>query len=105
MRTMNDVVAHTCEPSLQMPRPFLQRRGEALHVAGSPVRRVSYDVCQELSYAVAQTVPHNSRSVVIIASTDMTHLCRAANCVNLPLPSLPPAYPEASGRSDAEWIM
>jgi AmmeMemoRadiSam system protein B len=66
---------------------------------------VSYEVCQELSYAVAQTVPYSSRSVVIIASTDMTHLCRAIHCVNLPLPSLPPAYPEATGRPDAEWIM
>ena len=105
MRLMDDMVAHTCEHSLQMPRPFLQRRGEALHVAGSPVRRVSYDVCQELSYAVAQTVPHSSYSMVIIDSTDMTHLCRAVHCVNLPLPSLPPAYPEAPGRPDVELSM
>ena len=105
MRIMDDVVAHTCEPSLQMPPPFLQRRGEAFHVAGSSLGLISYDVCQELSYAVAQTVPQSSCSVVIIASTDMTRLCRAVHCVNLPLPSLPPAYPEAPGRPDAEWIM
>jgi hypothetical protein len=66
---------------------------------------VFYEVCQELSYAVAQTVPHRSRSVVIVANTDMTHLCRTVRYVNLPLPSLPPAYPEALGRPNAEWIM
>jgi AmmeMemoRadiSam system protein B len=38
---------------------------------------VSYDVCQELGYAVAQTMSHSSRSVVIIASTDMTPLMPA----------------------------
>jgi hypothetical protein len=35
------------------------------------------DVCQELGYAVAQTMPHSSCSEVIIASTDMTPLMPA----------------------------
>jgi AmmeMemoRadiSam system protein B len=37
---------------------------------------MSYEVCQDLGYAVAQTVPGNSRSVVIVASTYMPYCGR-----------------------------
>jgi hypothetical protein len=48
------------------------------------------DVCQELGYAVAQTMPHSSRSVVIIASTDMTPLMPGCT-LREPPPAFTPA--------------
>jgi AmmeMemoRadiSam system protein B len=68
-----DPVAHAREHSLEVQLPFLQMLGAAFHIVPLVLGVVPYEVCQELAHAVAQTAQRTSRSVVIIASTDMTH--------------------------------
>jgi AmmeMemoRadiSam system protein B len=68
-----DPVAHAREHSLEVQLPFLQMLGEAFHIVPLVLGLVPYEVCEELAHAVAQAVRRTSRSVVIIASTDMTH--------------------------------
>jgi MEMO1 family protein len=72
----DDPVAHAREHSLEMQLPFLQLLGEAFHIVPLVLGFLPYEVCQELGHAVAQTVQHSDRSVVIVASTDMTHCGR-----------------------------
>jgi AmmeMemoRadiSam system protein B len=71
-----DSVAHTREHSLEVQLPFLQMCGKAFHIVPLVLGLLPYAVCQELGHAVAQTVQNTSRSVVIVASTDMTHCGR-----------------------------
>jgi MEMO1 family protein len=72
----NDPVAHAREHSLEVQLPFLQMLGEGFHIVPLVLGLVPYEVCQELGHAVAQAVQCISRSVVIVASTDMTHCGR-----------------------------
>jgi MEMO1 family protein len=72
----DDPVAHAREHSLEMQLPFLQLLGEAFHIVPLVLGFLPYEVCQELGHAVAQTVQRSDRSVVIVASTDMTHCGR-----------------------------
>jgi len=72
-RIREDPSAHAREHSLEVQLPFLQMLGEAFHIVPLLLGLLPYDVCQELGHAVAQTVRRSERSVVIVASTDMTH--------------------------------
>jgi MEMO1 family protein len=71
-----DPVAHAREHSLEVQLPFLQTLGAAFHIVPLVLGPLPYDSCQELGHALAQTVQRTSRSVVIVASTDMTHCGR-----------------------------
>jgi AmmeMemoRadiSam system protein B len=68
-----DPIAHAGEHSLEVQLPFLQLLGEAFQIVPLVLGLIPYEVCQELAHAVAQTVQRTSRTVVIVASTDMTH--------------------------------
>jgi AmmeMemoRadiSam system protein B len=72
----DDPIAHAREHSLEMQLPFLQMLDEACRIVPLILGPVPYEVCQELGHAVAQTVQRSGRSVVIVASTDMTHCGR-----------------------------
>jgi AmmeMemoRadiSam system protein B len=72
-RIRDDPVAHAGEHSLELQLPFLQLLGEAFHIVPLVLGLLPYEACQELGHAVAQTVQCTGRSVVIVASTDMTH--------------------------------
>jgi MEMO1 family protein len=69
----DDPVAHASEHSLEVQLPFLQMLGEGFQIVPLILGLVPYEVCQALGHAVAQAVQCLSRSVVIVASTDMTH--------------------------------
>jgi MEMO1 family protein len=71
-----DPVAHAREHSLEVHLPFLQVLGAAFHIVPLVLGLLPYEVCQELGHALAQTVQRTGRSVVIVASTDMTHCGR-----------------------------
>jgi hypothetical protein len=71
-----DSGAHAREHSLEVQLPFLQLLGQAIRIVPLVLGRLSYAACQELGHAVAQTVRRTERSVVIVASTDMTHCGR-----------------------------
>jgi AmmeMemoRadiSam system protein B len=71
-----DSVAHAREHSLEVQLPFLQMLGEAFQIVPLVLGLLPYEACQELGHAVAQTIQRTSRSVVIVASTDMTHCGR-----------------------------
>jgi hypothetical protein len=72
-RIHDDPVAHAGEHSLELQLPFLQLLGGAFHIVPLVLGLLPYEACQELGHAVAQTVRGTGRSVVIVASTDMTH--------------------------------
>jgi MEMO1 family protein len=68
-----DPVAHIPEHSLEVQLPFLQLLGEVFRIVPLVLGLLPYEACRELGHAVAQTVQRTGRSVVIVASTDMTH--------------------------------
>jgi AmmeMemoRadiSam system protein B len=68
--------AHAREHSLEVQLPFLQMCAETFYIVPLVLGSLPYAVCQELGHAVAQTVQNTGRSVVIVASTDMTHCGR-----------------------------
>jgi MEMO1 family protein len=76
LRIREDPLAHAREHSLEVQLPFLQMLGEAFHIVPLVLGLLPYEVCQELGHAIAQTVQRTERSVVIVASTDMTHCGR-----------------------------
>ncbi len=59
-----------------MQLPFLQTLGKACHIVPLALGLVPCEVCQQLGHAVAQTVQRSSRSVIIVASTNMAHCGR-----------------------------
>jgi len=68
-----DDVAHRFEHSLEVQVPFLQYMQENLTIAPIVVSHVSYEVCTAVGQAVAAAVENYGKSVLIVASTDMTH--------------------------------
>lgn len=72
-----DTVAHAREHSLEMQLPFLQALGSGFRIVPLVLGYLPYDVCEALGHAVAQAVQRSSKSVVIVASTDMTHCGRS----------------------------
>jgi MEMO1 family protein len=76
-RIQEDSVAHAREHALEVQLPFLQAIGTAFRIVPLLLGLLSYDVCAELGHAIARTVHGTGRSVVIIASTDMTHCGRS----------------------------
>jgi AmmeMemoRadiSam system protein B len=76
-RIREDSVAHAREHALEVQLPFLQTIGTAFRIVPLLLGLLPYDVCAELGHAIARTVHGIGRSVVIIASTDMTHCGRS----------------------------
>jgi AmmeMemoRadiSam system protein B len=68
-----DGLAHLREHSLEVQLPFLQySRGDFSFVALC-IRQFQYPLLEELGHAIANVVRAANRSVLIVASTDMTH--------------------------------
>jgi MEMO1 family protein len=72
-----DAVVHAREHALEVQLPFLQAIGTTFRIVPLLLGLLPYDVCEGLGHAVAQTIHGTGCSVVIIASTDMTHCGRS----------------------------
>lgn len=72
-----DAVAHAREHSLEMQLLFLQVLSSGFHIVPLVLGPLSYEACEALGHAVAYAVQRAARSVVIVASTDMTHCGRS----------------------------
>lgn len=68
----NDVLAHTCEHSIEVQLPFLQYLyGEDLKIVPVSVGAVDPTATEELGAALAEAL--QTRNVVVIASSDLSH--------------------------------
>jgi AmmeMemoRadiSam system protein B len=72
-----DPTAHAGEHALEVQLPFLQVLGEGIRIVPVVLGMLAYPLCAALGHALAQTVRQARASVVIVASTDMTHCGRS----------------------------
>ena len=68
-----DDVAHRFEHSLEVQVPFLQHMQKNLTIAPIVVSHVSYETCVSVGQGLANAIKSYGKSVLIVASTDMTH--------------------------------
>jgi AmmeMemoRadiSam system protein B len=68
-----DDVAHQFEHSLEVQVPFLQYLQKDLTIAPIVVSHVSYEICVAVGKGLAAAIKSYGKSVLIVASTDMTH--------------------------------
>jgi AmmeMemoRadiSam system protein B len=71
-----DAVAHAYEHSLEVQLPFLQALDGHFRIVPIALGLLSYEACEALGRAIAETVREVARPVVLVASTDMTHCGR-----------------------------
>ncbi len=67
-----DTSAHLHEHSIEVQLPFLQSLGEGKFVPIT-LMKVSYQMCKEVASALTEAVRACGKSVLIVASSDMTH--------------------------------
>ena len=65
--------AHRLEHSLETQLPFLQYFRKQFKIVPICLMRLSFDECQMLTKSIVQAVRSCERSVLIVASSDMTH--------------------------------
>lgn len=68
-----DDTAHCYEHSLEVQVPFLQYFQNALHILPISVSQLSLQQCRQAAQELAQAIRSAKRSVLLVASTDMTH--------------------------------
>lgn len=68
-----DYEAHMYEHSLEVQVPFLQYFQPRLEIAPVCLGHMPYETCEEIGRAVAETIQAAGRTVLMVASTDMTH--------------------------------
>ncbi|MHB0867085.1 MAG: AmmeMemoRadiSam system protein B [Thermoleophilia bacterium] len=68
-----DESAHEFEHSIEVQLPFLQYLKPDLTFVPICLMLNSFDACREIGVAIAAAVKRDERSVLIIASSDMTH--------------------------------
>ena len=68
-----DYQAHMYEHSLEVQVPFLQYFQPELEIVPVCLSHMSYETCEEIGRAVAETIQEAGRPVLMVASTDMTH--------------------------------
>lgn len=68
-----DDTAHRYEHSLEVQVPFLQYFEETLHILPISVSQLSLQQCRQAAQELAQVIQSSDRSVLLVASTDMTH--------------------------------
>jgi len=68
-----DDLAHQFEHSLEVQVPFLQYMQKDLTIAPIVVSHVSYETCVTVGKGLAAAIKSYGKSVLIVASTDMTH--------------------------------
>jgi MEMO1 family protein len=71
-----DEVAHTCEHSIEVQLPFLQRVLGEFSLAPLSLAHISVEECAEIGAAITDIVIENTRSgtrTVVMASSDLSH--------------------------------
>ncbi len=68
-----DDTAHCYEHSLEVQVPFLQYFQEELQVLPISISQLSLSQCRQIARELAQVIQSSNRSVLLVASTDMTH--------------------------------
>ncbi|MHB1390356.1 MAG: AmmeMemoRadiSam system protein B [Thermoleophilia bacterium] len=68
-----DETAHQHEHSIEVQLPFLQYLKPALSFVPISLMLADFDSCRRIGDAIADVVRREERSVLIIASSDMTH--------------------------------
>jgi len=68
-----DYQAHMYEHSLEVQVPFLQYFQPELKIVPVCLGHMSYQACEEIAQAVANTIKGAHRPILMVASTDMTH--------------------------------
>jgi hypothetical protein len=69
----SDERAHLDEHSLETQLPFLQYFRKRFKIVPICLMHLSLEECEELSRAIVQVVQEAKRTVLIVASSDMTH--------------------------------
>lgn len=69
----DDYSAHEDEHSLETQLPFIQYFRKDLKIVPICLQRVSLDHCDQVSRAIVSAVQELARTVLIVASSDMTH--------------------------------
>jgi AmmeMemoRadiSam system protein B len=68
-----DEVAHRFEHSLEVQVPFLQFFRKNISIVPLVLSMLSYDACVEVGLGIAAAIKKYDRSVLLVASTDMSH--------------------------------
>jgi len=68
-----DNQAHQKEHSLETQLPFLQFYRDEFKIVPICMMRLGLDECEEISRSIVKAVRQTGRSVLIVASSDMTH--------------------------------
>jgi hypothetical protein len=68
-----DDTAHCSEHSLEVQLPFLQYFQNALHILPLCFSQLSWQQCCQAAQELVQVIRSANRSVLLVASTDMTH--------------------------------
>jgi MEMO1 family protein len=68
-----DETAHQFEHSLEVQVPFLQMLQKKLCIVPLVLSRISYPLCEEVAESLAAVINSNSKDILIVASSDMSH--------------------------------
>ncbi len=68
-----DESAHQFEHSLEVQIPFLHALQKNLSIVPLVISHISYALCQEIAQTLATTIEKYSGSVLMLASSDMSH--------------------------------
>lgn len=68
-----DAAAHAYEHSIEVQLPFLQHLKGEVRFVPIALMTTDTDVCQDIGMAIAGAIMEEARSVLIVASSDMTH--------------------------------
>jgi AmmeMemoRadiSam system protein B len=65
--------AHQFEHSLETQLPFLQYLKKSFRIVPICLKKVDFSICKKLSEGIVKALEQTEKSVLIIASSDMTH--------------------------------
>ncbi len=68
-----DHLAHRFEHSLEVQVPFLQFLQPDIKIVPMVISHIPYTICEEVGKGLAQAIKKYSKSVLVVASSDMTH--------------------------------
>jgi len=68
-----DQIGHQREHSIEVQLPLLQASGQSFSFVPICLFSSEYAVCQDVGIAVARAINASNRSVLMVASTDMSH--------------------------------
>jgi AmmeMemoRadiSam system protein B len=68
-----DENAHLREHSIEVQIPFIQYFTDDFDIVPIALMSIDYKICEDIGKAISEAVKESKDSVVIVASTDMTH--------------------------------